>query len=67
MKDFIEHIQKSIYAPEYYRELPSRPSSHSWKYYGSLAMFLATLMTIVTSLPLIPRMNEFLEIGRAHV
>ena len=60
MKDFIEHIQKSIYSPEYYRDLTERPASHSWKYYGSLAMFLATLMTIVTSLPLIPRLNTFL-------
>lgn len=61
MKDFIEHIQKSIYAPAYYREITSLPASHSWKYYGSLAMFLALLMTIVTSLPLIPRLNTFLH------
>lgn len=61
MKNFIEHIQKSIYGPQYYRELLTRPASHSWKYYGSLAMLLAVLMTIATSLPLIPRLNQFLK------
>jgi hypothetical protein len=61
MKDFIEHVQKSIYGPEYYRAITVRPTSYSWKYYGSLALFLAVLMTIVTSLPLIPRLNTFLE------
>lgn len=61
MKDFIEHIQKSIYAPEYYREIPARPASHAWKYYGSLAMLLAVVMTIAASLPLIPRLNQFLK------
>jgi hypothetical protein len=60
MKDFIEHIQKSIYAPVYYRDIVTRPASYSWKYYGSLAMFLAVLMTIVASVPLVPRLNTFL-------
>ncbi len=60
MKDFIEHIQKSIYSPSYYREILTRPASHSWKYYGSLAMFLSVVMTIITSLPLVPRLNTFL-------
>lgn len=61
MKDFIELIQKSIYSPEYYRDILIRPASYAWKYYASLAMLLAVLMTIVTTVPLVPKIHSFLK------
>lgn len=61
MKDFIELIQKSIYAPSYYRDILTRPASYAWKYYASLAMLLAVLMTIVTTVPLVPKIHTFLR------
>jgi hypothetical protein len=60
MKSFIEQIQKSIFSPAYYREIVSRSASYSWKYYLSLALFLAVFMTIVSSVPLIPKINRVL-------
>jgi hypothetical protein len=58
MKQFIAHIEKSIFGPDYYEELLTRPASFSWKYYWSFTMLLAVFMTIVTSLPLIPQVNR---------
>ncbi len=61
MKQFIAHIEKSIFGPDYYEELLSRPAAFSWKYYWSFTTLLAVLMTIVTSLPLIPQVNRALD------
>lgn len=61
MKSFIEHIQKSIYSPEYYQELLTRPASFSWKYYASLAMLLSLFLTIVSSIALVPLINQTLH------
>lgn len=61
MQQFIEHIQKSIYSPEYYRELLTRPASYSWKYYWSFTMLLAVFMTIASTIPLVPLVNNTLN------
>ncbi len=61
MKSFIEHIQKSIYSPEYYQELLTRPASFSWKYYASFAMLLSLFLTIVSSIALVPLINQTLH------
>ena len=61
MKAFIEHIQKSIYGPDYYREILDRPASFSWKYYGSFAMMLALIMTILYSIPIVPAVSNTLH------
>jgi hypothetical protein len=61
MKSFIEHIQKSIYGPEYYQELLTRPASFSWKYYGSLAMLLALFLTIIHAISLVPTITQTLN------
>ena len=61
MKNFIEHVQKSIYSPEYYRDLLSRPASFSWKYYWSFAMLISVVMTIAISLPMVPRIDRALH------
>lgn len=61
MKSFIEHIQKSIYSPEYYQELLTRPASFSWKYYASFAMLLSLFLTIISSIALVPLINQTLN------
>ena len=61
MQQFIEHIQKSIFSPEYYRELLTKPASYSWKYYWSFTMLLAVFMTIVSTVPLVPLVNSTLS------
>lgn len=61
MQQFIEHIQKSIFSPEYYRELLTRPASYSWKYYWSFTMLLSVFMTIVSTIPLVPLVNNTLN------
>ena len=58
MKQLIEHVKKSIYGPEYYRELEMRPFSFSLKYYSALALFVALLLTIVSSIPLVPEVSR---------
>ena len=60
MKNFIEHIQQSIYNPEYYRALLTRPASFSWQYYWSFTMLLSLIMTIVISIPVVPRIDRAL-------
>jgi maltodextrin utilization protein YvdJ len=61
MKSFIEHIHKSIYGPEYYQELLTRPASFSWKYYWSLAMLLALFLIIVSSISIVPLIGKTLN------
>jgi hypothetical protein len=61
MKQLIKHIKKSIYGPEYYRELSDRPVSFSFKYYGGFVMLLALLLTITYSIPLIPLVSSTLR------
>lgn len=58
MKQLISHIKQSVFSPEYYHELLSRPLGYSWKYYSALAMLIAMFLTIVSSIPLVPRVNK---------
>lgn len=67
MKEFIEHIQKSIYSPEYYRALLTRPASFSWKYYWSFTMLLSVIMTIAISIPVVPRIDRALATATQKV
>ena len=61
MKGFIEHVQKSIYGPEYYRHVLTQPASYSWKYYLSFAMLVSVIMTILFSIPIVPAANTALN------
>ena len=61
MKQLFDHIKKSIYGPAYYRELVARPFSFSLKYYSAFALFLTLFLTIVSSIPLVPRVNQFVS------
>ena len=58
MKQLIDHIQKSIYGPLYYQELLGRSLGFSWKYYSGLSLLLALFMTVVLSIPLVPKVLE---------
>lgn len=61
MKQFFAHIKRSINDPEYYRDILDRPFSYSFKYYVSFVSFLAVMMTIILSTPLIPEVNRVLR------
>lgn len=54
MKQFLEHIKQSIYGPEYYKALIGKPFAYSWKYYSAFALLIATVLTIIASIPLVP-------------
>ncbi len=61
MKQFFTHIKRSINDSEYYRDILDRPFSYSFKYYISFVSFLAVMMTIILSTPLIPQVNRVLR------
>lgn len=61
MKQLIAQIKESIYGPEYYQEILTRPISSSLKYYGGFAMLLALVVTIISSVPLVPLINKTLH------
>ncbi|MDO8521626.1 MAG: DUF1189 family protein [bacterium] len=58
MKQLIEHIQKSIYGPAYYQELLTKPFSFSWKYFSAFALLVALFLTVVISVPLVPKVID---------
>lgn len=63
VKQFIEHIQKSIYGPDFYRELLSAPLSRSFKYFTNFVLFFAVVLTILTSIPIVPVIPSLLRDG----
>lgn len=65
---FFQKIQKSIYSPDFYRELASVPFSHSLKYFLTLNLLLTFIGTIIFSVRLLPDITMFArEIGPAIV
>jgi hypothetical protein len=58
MKNLFTHVKKSIYGPEYYRELLTQPLAFSWKYYSAFACALALCLTIVSSIALVPWISK---------
>ena len=61
MKQLIEQIQKSIYNPEFYRTILTKPFSFTWIYFSGFTMLLALLLTIIFSIPLVSVVNNFLH------
>ena len=61
MKQFFVTIKESIYSPAYYRALLTKPFGYSWKYYSTLALLIATFLTIVSSVPLVMHANTFVH------
>jgi hypothetical protein len=58
MKQLFTAIQKSIYGPEFYRELATKPLSYSWKYFSAFALIIVIFLTIVSSVPLVTKANK---------
>ncbi len=57
----IENFKKSIYSPEFYKDLQSKPLSFSIKYFYSLVLVLAVVFTFFISLVAIPLVSDFIK------
>jgi hypothetical protein len=55
------HIRSSIYDPEFYRGLPYKPASLSWKYFFSVVVVLDLIITAILAVFLIPPATSFLH------
>ncbi len=58
MKELLTTARGSIYNPQFYRELLTKPFSYSLKYYSAFTLLLIVVLTIATSIPLIARANK---------
>ena len=58
---FLQNIGKSIYSPEFYKELLGLPFSFSLKYFYSLAVVLAVALAVIFSFKIIPAAQPFLQ------
>lgn len=54
-----QDIKNSVYNPDFYRELLSRPLSYSLKYFFLLGVLLTLINTIIVSFDLIPSAGAF--------
>ena len=59
--EFFKNIQRSIYDPEFYRGLLTKPFSYSLKYFILFSLLIALVATIYLSLSVLPKINDFLE------
>ncbi|TSC81824.1 MAG: Uncharacterized protein G01um101420_828 [Parcubacteria group bacterium Gr01-1014_20] len=57
----IDNFKNSVYSPEFYRSLESKPISFSVKYFFKLALVFVIVLTTIISFELIPRVNFFLN------
>ncbi len=57
--NFLRRIYQSVYSPEFYRELLSRPFSFSFKYYYGLAVLVALVMGVFLTLNMAPAILNF--------
>jgi hypothetical protein len=54
-------FKKSVYSPEFYRELSHKPFSFSLKYFYTLASALAAAFAILITLFLVPAIFAFIR------
>ncbi|OGZ26978.1 MAG: hypothetical protein A2365_02630 [Candidatus Nealsonbacteria bacterium RIFOXYB1_FULL_40_15] len=54
-------IIKSIYGPDYYREVLTKPFSYSLKYFALFSLLISVLLTAFYSITYIPKAASFLE------
>lgn len=59
--ELFEHVRKSIYNPEYYEEIESKPFSYSIKYFYSLVLVMAVILSTVYGFIFIPVTVSFLK------
>lgn len=57
---FLDKVKNSIYGPEFYKKLQSKPLSFSFKYFYALISALAIISTAQFSLQVIPGITAFL-------
>ncbi len=57
----IDNFKNSVYSPDFYRSLESKPLSFSVKYFFKLALVFVIVLTTIISFELIPRVNFFLN------
>lgn len=57
--NLFSNIKRSIYAPAFYREILSRPTKESFKYFALLALCLSVLSTLIVSVKILPDVNAF--------
>lgn len=67
MKEFLENIKKSIYCPEYYQELLTKPFSYSFKYYLLFSLCLVFIVTIPSSIKAVPKAKEGIKSASSFV
>lgn len=59
--EFFKNIKNSIYGPEYYSELLSKPISYSLKYYALFILLVSLIIAIVSAFIFIPNIKTLLD------
>ncbi|MDI6821235.1 MAG: DUF1189 family protein [Patescibacteria group bacterium] len=57
----LNNIKQSILSPKFYQELPQKPFSFSIKYFYSLVLILAFILTIIISINFVPGLSLLLK------
>ncbi|MEK7460019.1 MAG: DUF1189 family protein [Patescibacteria group bacterium] len=61
MKTFFETFTKTIYDPAFYRSVAEAPLKEALVFYVKVALFLATVMTIIFTIVLVPQGIRFVK------
>jgi len=64
---FWKKVEKSVYGPEYYKELPAKPFSYSLSYFLLLTAAMAFFVTLVTLFTVLPSVGSFINSTGAKV
>jgi len=59
--EFFKNIQRSIYDPEFYQGLLTKPFSYSLKYFILFSLLITLVATVYLSFSILPKINNFLE------
>lgn len=60
--EFFKNIKQSIYGPDYYQKLLSKPFSYSLKYYFLFILLLSLVASVLLSFYFIPRVALFADV-----
>ncbi len=60
-RDFLKLVRDSVYSPEFYKGLPDKRFWFSFKYFYSLVLVLALIVTALISLSAVPETQSFLN------
>lgn len=64
---FLDYIKQSVYGPEFYKELPAKPFSFSFKYFYKLVLVLSIVLAAHSSFKIIPDINSFLKTVNSEI